>query len=470
MSRTDLQNFENQLFSQLKAENNDYLTTIESNKKIINEYLNSQDVNSIKEFVREFNTTVLEAKVRNYKSFENVLSHSLFNKVLIAFKSSDIMVRACKIVNKNAVEWLLTMNINYNYQDENGMNALMHAAEHASLNFALEKIMKSGNIDINMVDNNGNNALFHATNTPDNLKKMLKSKINKNQLNNDGESLLLYCSRYDKIRSFEKLMKEKNYDPHLCNCVGKTAAMYLVENGRYNELKTFIKKNKIDLNYVNKFGQSLVSVFVQKFYRQYIGDIGETSFSSKYNYVNTKNYGLTMLNLISLGCNFNVPVDKDGNTAIMVFLMMKDYITTKYLLDKCKIDLSIKNKYGMNASYLSLFIDEEVFNSLEYNKTRNASIISYKALKKAIKDNSTFDNEHINLDENISIYPAIKYNNPYPIQPSYAITVEQWMMEVYYPNAGGIITLGNNTYDKYTDPNSVGSLMGKLSTGGLGTY
>jgi len=467
MSRTDLQNFENQLFSQLKAENNDYLTTIESNKKIINEYLNSQDVNSIKAFVHEFNTTVLEAKVKNYKPFENVLNHSLFNKVLVAFRNSDIMVRACKIVNKNAVEWLLKMNINYNYQDENGMNALMHAAEHASLNFALEKIINGGNFDINMLDNNGNNALFHSTNTPDNLKTMLKTKINKHQLNNDGESLLLYCSRYDKFRSFEKLTKEKIYDPNLCNCVGKTTAMYLVENGRYNELKTFIKKNKIDPNYINKFGQSLVSVFVQKFYRQYIGDIGEISFSSKYNYIHTKNYALTMLNLVSLGCNFNIPVDKDGNTPIMVFLMMKDYITTKYLLDNCKIDLSMKNEYGMNASYLSLFIDEEVFNSMEYNKTRNANVISYKALKKAVRENPTFDNAHINLDENISVYPAFKYKNPYLIQPNYAIAVEQWMMEVYYPNAGSVITVGGNTYDKSSE---FSKNMTKYLTGGLGTY
>jgi len=465
----DFQNFENELFNQLISEDKNCLKTIESHTKLVNEYLNNnQDPIFIKAFVNGFNNIVLDTKVKKYSLFESVLNHQLFGKVLNTFRQSDVLVRACRNVNRKAVEWLLTMKIDYNYQDEYGRNALMYVAERASLGFALEKIMKS-NIDMNKVDRDGNNALFYATNCPENLKKLLKSKINKYRTNNYGESLLLYCSRYDKIRSFELLRKDKNFDPYIYNCVGKTAAMYLVENARFKELKSYVKSNKIDPNYVNKFGQSLLSTFVEKYYQQYIGNIGEISFTSKLNYVNTKNYAYTLLALIDLKCNFNIPVDEHGNTPIMIFLMMKDYITTKYLLDHCVIDLSIKNKNGANASFLSLFIDESLFDSLDYNKRRNANTISYKALKKALQNNTTFDRGHVNLDENISIYPSVKYENPYLIDHNYAILVNQWIMEVFYPNAGGVITLGGNTYDK-TNPSSFGSLMGKLNTGGLGTY
>jgi len=468
MSKTDFQNFENNLFNQLKTEDKNCLSTIESNTKLIDECLNNEDF--VKTFVNDFNNTVLEAKVKKYSLFESVLNHQLFGKVLASFRQSDIMIRACKDVNRKAVEWLLTMKIDYNYQDENGMNVLMYAAEKASLGFALEKIMK-GPIDINMVDNNGNNALFHATASPDNLKILLKkSKINKSQLNSDGESLLLYCCRYDKIRSFELISKDKSFDPNICNAVGKTAAMYLVENARFKEVKSIIKNNKIDPNYVNKFGQSLVSTFVKKYYQQYIGNIGETDFTSKLNYVNTKNYALTMLSLIDLRCNFNIPIDEDGNTPIMVFLMMKDYVTAKYLLDKCDINLSIQNKYNINASYLSLFIDEGIFDSLNYNKTRNADTISFKALRKALQNNKTFDSGHVNLDENISVRPLVRYDSPYPINPNYAVIVNQWMMEIYYPNAVSEITLGGNTYDKTTNPRSYGSYAYRNNSGGLGTY
>jgi len=468
MSKEDFQNFEKELFNKLTIEDKGCLNTIENCKEVVNEYLNGKDEDSIKAFVNEFNNTLLTIKVKKYNLFENVLNHQLFGKVLAAFRQSDVMIRACKDVNRKVVEWLLTMKIDYNYQDENGMNALMYAAEKASLGFAIKKIIE-GNIDINRTDNNGNNALFHAASSPDNLKILLKSKINKSQLNSDGESLLLYCCRYDKIRSFELIYIDKSFDPNINNAVGKTAAMYLVENARFKEVKTFVKKNKIDPNYVNKFGQSLVSTFVKRYYQQYIGNIGETSFTSKLNYINTKNYALTMLSLIDLKCNFNIPIDDDGNTPIMAFLMMKDYITAKYLLDKCDIDLSIKNKYDINASFLSLFISESVFDSLNYNKKRNASEISYKALKKALQTNKTFDSDNVNLDENISVRPSSKYKNPYPINPNYATIVIQWIMEVYYPNAIAEVTIGGNTYDK-TDPSSVGSLMVKLSTSGLGTY
>jgi len=328
--------------------------------------------------------------------------------------------------------------------------------------------MKS-NVDLNRVDSDGNNVLFHATNCPENLKKLLKLKIDKYRTNSYGESLLLYCCRYDKIKSFEILRKDKGFDPYICNCLGKTAAMYLVENARFKELKSYVKSNKIDPNYVNKFGQSLLSTFVEKYYQQYIGNIGEVSFTSKLNYVNSKNYAHTLLALIDLKCNFNITVDEYGNTPIMVFLMMKDYITTKYLLDHCTIDLSLKNKNGANASFLSLFIDESLFDSLNYNKRRNANTISYKALKKALQDNKTFDHGHVSLDENISIYPSVTYNNTYLIDHNYAILMNQWMMEVYYPNAGAVITLGGNTYDKI-NPRSYASYAYRNNSGGLGTY
>jgi len=140
------------------------------------------------------------------------------------------------------------------------------------------------------------------------------------------------------MKAFEMLCEKNKIDVNHYDCVGKTAAMYLVENGKYREIKTFVKKYNIDPNYKNKYGESLVSIYVKRFYQQYIGNIGtETNFLSKYNYVITKNYPHTLKSLIDLCCDFNVLVDEDGNTAIMAFLLMKDYITTKYLLDNLKI-------------------------------------------------------------------------------------------------------------------------------------
>jgi len=415
MTVTELEAFENTLFNQLKTENKECLKTLAKEVKLIKQYLSGEDKSNIKMFVNDFNNVVLESGIKKFKLFGSVLEHESFRAVLAEFKQSDILIRACKAANKKAVEWLLTMNINLELQDESGMTALMHAAEHGSLDFAVEKMIKGDGKHVHLVDNNGNNVLFHATQCPDILKKLLKSKVkfDLTKVNNDNEHLLLYSSRYNKMRAFEILNKNSSFDPNLCNCVGKTTAMYLVENARFSEIKPYVKSNKIDPNYKNKFGDSLVSVLIKAYYQHYTGKIGDADFTSSYNYLIIKNYANTIRSLIDLKCNFNVPIDDEGNTPIIVLNMMHDEITSKYLIDKGIVDLSIENKYGENA-------------------------LNFKG-------------------------------NKYPIVEEYAPIAQNWVCEIFYPNKVKDIPLCKNTHRK-DDPTSFGSVMHKYNTGGFGTY
>jgi len=446
------------------------MTTIDENQKLVENYLNGKDDIYIKKFVNDINKVIIEPTINKYKLFESVLKHELFTKVLAEFRKSDVLINACKAMNKNAVKWLLTMDINYGVQDDLGMTALMYSAKQASLDFVVEKMIKTKGEHLHLKDYNGNNVLFHATHCPDNLNKLLKSSININELNNDHESLLLYCSRYNKTRSFDILHKNKVFDPNLSNCVGKTIAMYLVEHARFRELKSFVKNNNIDPNYVNKFGESLVSVYVKKYYQYYIGNIGEVSYTSNLNYITIKNFALTLKTLIDLKCNFNVRVDKDGNTPIMVFLMIKDYITSKYLLDKCDIDLSITNNHGLNASCLYLFMSDEIISNLKYNTIRYHKTISLNALKSTMRENRTFDKQYTDYSDDITVNQNIKpekMGEGYPIKKEYAQLCQQFIMEVFYPNAGSEVYLGNNTHRKESG-NNLAEIAVHLSTGGLG--
>jgi len=352
MTVTELETFENTLFNQLKADDKECLKTILKENKLIKQYLSGEDRTYVKVFVNHLNNVLLESGMKKYKLSRSVLERESFSTILAEFRESDILIRACKTANKKAVEWLLTMNINYEVQDELGMTALMHAVEHGSLDFAVEQMIKGNGKHVHLVDNNGNNVLFHATQCPDILKKLLKSKINFDltKINNDNEHLLLFCSRYERMRAFEILIKNNKYDPNLCNCVGKTTAMYLIENARFNEAKSFIKNNNIDPNYKSKFGNTLVSVFFKKYHQHYIGrNIGESNFASYYNNVIIKNYANTLRLLVDLKCNFNIPIDEEGNTPIMVLNMMKDSVSSRYLIDKASVDLTIENRYGENA-------------------------------------------------------------------------------------------------------------------------
>jgi len=76
-----------------------------------------------------------------------------------------------------------------------------------------------------------------------------------------------------------------------------------------------------------------------------------------------------------------------GNTPIMFFLMIGDYYASTLLLEKCKnLDLSIKNKHGINASYLLVDID-----------------YTEKALKEMLIHHKTFDYDFVDNDNNTLI-------------------------------------------------------------------
>jgi len=63
---------------------------------------------------------------------------------------------------------------------------------------------------------------------------------------------------------------------------------------------------------------------------------------------------------VNFGTDLNVPIDSEGNIPIMFFIAVGDYFSTTYLLEQYRaIDLSWKNAYGINATYLSLLMDPD---------------------------------------------------------------------------------------------------------------
>ncbi|OUM64442.1 hypothetical protein PIROE2DRAFT_8747 [Piromyces sp. E2] len=434
MSKSEFENFSSQLLKQLKEENKKAVTVIDNNSKIVEQCLLGSNSDFLKTFVKDLNTVILEKKTKKFKIFESVLNHKLFVDVLKEFKNSDVLIRACKANNNNAAEWLLSMKLNYEVQDENGATALMEASLRPAMDFVVKDLLKK-NVNVNMVDNNGNNALFYATKSAKSLERLLKSKIDINHVNVDNDSVLTNSCKMDRVNNLNVLTKQKSLDVNHINNFGKTAAMYLVENAQHDILKPFIKNNKIDPNFKNKFGETLVSCFVKSFYQFCIENIPEIKLSNRSGYLRNKRYARTLETLIELGCDFNVPVDEQGNTPIMVFLMMKDYVTCQYLMNNIgnRIDLSKKNNDGVNASYLSLLLSNEVFNNLNY-KSSQVNSLSYQALKKKFVSNATFDKNYYESGD-ITISKSIKVQNNYTISPQNSKIVQQWLIEVYFPKA-----------------------------------
>jgi len=81
-------------------------------------YLNSKSITYVK--IYEFNNVVLNPRIEKYKLLKYVL---IIHYLLLfwLFKESDILINACKRVNRKTIEWLLTMDINFGVKYESAL-------------------------------------------------------------------------------------------------------------------------------------------------------------------------------------------------------------------------------------------------------------------------------------------------------------------------------------------------------------
>ncbi|OUM63929.1 hypothetical protein PIROE2DRAFT_61006 [Piromyces sp. E2] len=382
----DFNKFQTEFLSQLKSNNKKCLETIENNKILIQEYLGDYaDSEICKNFVNEINNIIVDIDSsiiniiveddKNLMPFKNkfdliekVLKHPYFINVLDAFNNSDVLIRACKIGNKSAVKWLLTMNVNPYLQDENGVSALMYAAEQ-NFDFVIKTYLYDSRC-LNLEDKNGENVLFYLLRNPKFLivtndryqyDLVLYSYININQINHKGESILTYCIKNNITEPICKfLLHNMNIDVNIADNDGKTAAMYLTEKGLCPELLELHRKN-CNYDYMDMNGQSAMSILINKMYAN-----RESNYYAPYD-----NYIRIMRTFVNYQCDFNYPIDSDENTAFMIFLIVNDMITAKFCACNLgKLDLSVKNKYGESVTSLCFkFNQYELLSFFKNNPT-----------------------------------------------------------------------------------------------------
>jgi len=401
--------FKGNLIKSISKEDKSAIKLIDKNRKLVEEYLSDSSLQYVKSFIDDLFTPIINGK--KFKVTEKVLKDPSMKVVLREFKKSTILIKACENGNnKKAIEWLLSMDIDINLQDKNGRTAIMYAVQRWNLESIIDTFLKRRIKDL--ADNDGNTTIFYACNNAQILNKILKSKLfDYKHINNNHENALFYCIKRDKLKSISLLLEKPDIDCNLVNNDGKTVAMLLTENVRFNELKSLVRTHPIDVNYINKYGESIVSVFIKQYYNQLL-TIGNNT-SNDYARLKTKNFGNTLRTLVELNCNFNCILDEDGNTPALFFLMVKDYVSLYYLLDNCaNFDLSIKNKYGINASYLSLFIQEIDIFDLYYDRNKNTKHITFNSLKSQLMNNKTFDYNYLDSNNNTILMYFLVRNDP----------------------------------------------------------
>jgi len=335
----DFESFVTEFLIDLKNNNKNALKLLDDNDKLIQGYL-GEDSNpkTVDRFVQDLENVVVQ--INKFNVIENVLHHKTMNHVYNCFKKSDVMVKAFKIENKNAVKWLQSMQISPYSQDEDGMNALMFAVQKKQW-ISYIKSFASDIKCVNQVDKYGRNALFYAVHNLDCLIKLMKYDIDINHRDCNGDTVLIYCCKNEIFYPFEILVK-KSIDVNIVNNEGKNAAMYLALKGKYNQIDILKKYKKCDFNFVNEKGESVLSLLLKQMYEPE----GKITFGTLIR---------TIISLVFTDCDFSMPLDEDENNALMLFLIAGDYDTFNFVLRFSKtVDLAKKNKYGENAS--SLFI------------------------------------------------------------------------------------------------------------------
>ncbi|ORX47094.1 hypothetical protein BCR36DRAFT_584907 [Piromyces finnis] len=349
----DVENFISKFITYLKKNDKKCIELLENNEKFVNSnFVYNTDTKIINKFVEELNDAILNAK-QKYKLFEIVLKNPSLKKIYSAFKKSNILIQACKFGNVKAIKWLITMNINPYVQDKEGMSALMYAVQNLDLLFVVTKYQNDFKC-CNLEDENGNNILFYSIH---NITAILQlSEVDINHLNHDHETVLLYCCKNKIYDPLKFILGYSGIDFNITDSKGKTALMYLVENGRENEIGYFSllqSGNSFNFNYINDHGESALSTIIKRMY-------------CKDGHVNGKGTYKQMIKIlvcfIKAEVDFNIVVDEDGNTALMAFLIARDFDTFNFVVLTSKnLDFSKKNKFGENVTSLILKIGGDYF-------------------------------------------------------------------------------------------------------------
>jgi len=369
--------FEN-IILDLQANNEDCIHKIEENGVLIRDNLDDNN-ETINKFIKQINSIIQDNE--NFVLIERTLKHKYFTKVYNVFKNSEVLIEACKNENINSIKWLLTMNINSCIQNEEGISALMYSSKNPSLLFVVENLISDVEC-LNLVDNNKENAFFYAIQNEKALNLLLKTNININQINKNGDTPLLYCCKNDLFNSFNLLINRKDIDVNVIDNEEKTPAIYLGAKARKNEFFA-LNRHNCDYNYKNKKNESALSSIVTRMYAPN-GTCGAFIL-----------YIRMLIGLIHLGCDFNIPIDEIENRAVMLFIIARDYYMLVYILKYCDtIDLSLKNKYGENASSLII-------------KCSNS-----KAIYKIIKVHPTFDFDYVDQRNNNTLLMICSITEP----------------------------------------------------------
>lgn len=161
-----------------------------------------------------------------------------------AFDSN--LLEATRLGYSKAVEFLISLVTNIDYQNEQGQTALIIACEYQQI--LLVQMLLQANASVNLTMSDGSDALIIASlhGHYKLVKLLINNGANCHYQRKDGWTALMVACSSGKIKII-KLLLEENSDPNVQTLNGETAFMIACSNGHMNVVELLLKE-KIDLN------------------------------------------------------------------------------------------------------------------------------------------------------------------------------------------------------------------------------
>ncbi|KAG4108858.1 ankyrin [Neocallimastix lanati (nom. inval.)] len=398
------ENFENCFLSSLKENDEKCINIIENNESTIKENYDENCSNeNLSKFVESINKIIIENEI-DFNLFQKVLNHPLFYNIYSKFKSSDILIEACKKEKIDTIYWLVSLNVDVNLTDKNEKSAIMYLVDQGNSK-ELEFLLSKG-ANVNFINKNFESALSILLNNMK-IKKYDEATINKilDILNKNSCDFNIPIDEYQNT-AFMGLLIFDNQPIHIINIAKKNSS--------------------IDFSIKNKYGENVSSLLVKLNNNTLLYNLmNNSSFDFSYRDPLSGN-SLLMLSAISQPMlldklikmnSFNINELNNNNENALILATKAGCISTVKILLKKKINCNQQDNLGntalhyavkLNDPYLVYILNKHIDSNILNNKGLSPKSEAFINSNERVKD-VILGGYNIDIEKNDLEIPKIAY-------------------------------------------------------------
>jgi len=306
-----------------------------SGDTVLHHAINTKNVNIIKILCDIDNIDVLKKNNRGQSGF----SYTFYQSYTILPELKKLMKRkeydtafldSCRYANYKYFDELMSIQppINFNYQDENKENCLMHLIKRNENKNKIKELLKEllkKNININLVNKDGNTALHLAialSNT-----EIIEEIIKNPNIDNLNDLFINLCKN-NYFHNLESLLEKPNLFIDIYDDRGMTSLMWAVIYGKLMKIPKLLAKG-INVNAIDINGDTALHHAIKI---DHVESIIELCKSKEIIPIIPNNTGYTALQL-SIGKRYHDIIKGTMGTGLKVILNQKWKGVTKFFIE-----------------------------------------------------------------------------------------------------------------------------------------